>query len=274
MIFDFYGYIFFVLRVVTCVITSKDNVGIKEVVKLVTSAKRRRESESFVLEGARLCSEALREEIFISKLFYTEDIFKNHKELVEKLKAKSNFSSEVSKEVFAKMSDTSSPQGVLAVVKKSVLSTNFFKGKFIALEKVSDPSNLGAVARTAEALGFEGIITSYYGVDPYSPKALRASMGALLRLPVIYTENINTYLLNLKDNGFRLIGTVVDSGAKKINSFKFTEKEVAIIGNEAFGLSDEIKKICDELITVPMAGRAESLNAAAAAAIVMWEMVR
>ena len=172
------------------------------------------------------------------------------------------------------MSDTDSPQGVLLTVSFKDVPTPNFTGKWIAFERIADPSNLGAASRTAEALGISGILLSKSGVDPYSPKSLRASMGALLRLPVAVTDNFSESIENLKKNGFTVSGTVVDGNAQKIGSITFNKNEIVLIGNEANGLTDEAKLLCDRLFTIPMSGRAESLNAAAAASIVMWEMVR
>ena len=146
-------------------------------------------------------------------------------------------------------------------------------GKYIAAESIQNPSNLGAIARTAEALGISGLIVGG-GCDIYNPKAQRAAMGSLLRLPVITADNLIDYLLSLKEQGFRVFGTVPDREAKAVTSVDFNAPCVSVIGNEANGLSDEILKICTDRITVPMAGRAESLNASTAAAIIMWEMVR
>lgn len=255
-------------------ITAKDNSRIKAVSKLVFSAKKRRESGLFVLEGKRLCEEALRENIVINELFFTADALKNFGDLIEKFKNKAKFYSEVSREVFLKMSDTDSPQGVLLTVSFKDVPTPNFTGKWIAFERIADPSNLGAASRTAEALGISGILLSKSGVDPYSPKSLRASMGALLRLPVAVTDNFSESIENLKKNGFTVSGTVVDGNAQKIGSITFNKNEIVLIGNEANGLTDEAKLLCDRLFTIPMSGRAESLNAAAAASIVMWEMVR
>lgn len=255
-------------------ISSKDNAKIKAVARLVSSAKARRESGLFVLEGTRLSAEALRDDIRICEMYYTLSVAESNPALVSDLLARAEFKSEVTEAVFEKMSDTCSPQGILLVVQfKSPVSVPN-EGRFLAFEMVQDPSNLGAAARTAEALGFAGIILSKNGADPYSPKSLRASMGALLRLPVIYSNDFLATLDEFKSKGFNINGTVVDSTVTKINSVSFGQNEVTVIGNEANGMSGDAKALCDRLLTIPMAGRAESLNAAAAAAIVMWEMCR
>lgn len=253
-------------------ITAKDNPKIKRVAGLVSSAKKRREAGLFVLEGSRLCEEALKENISVAELYFTSDAEKQHTELINALAKKAVFNSLVSKEVFSKISDTNSPQGILLTVSLKEEFNNRFKGKWLGFERIADPSNLGAAARTAEALGFNGIILSKNGVDPYSPKSLRASMGALLRIPVFVAEDFNKQVLKLKESGFVVSGAVVNSDAKKINKVSYSTDEIALIGNEAQGLTEEVKCLCDRLITIPMKGRAESLNAAAAATIIMWEM--
>ena len=255
-------------------ITAKDNPRIKRVSMLVSSAKKRRQDGVFVLEGSRLCGEALREDITVNELYYTSRALLEYTALVDELKSKASFYSEVSKQVFEKISDTQSPQGILLTFSFKESENKIENGRWIAFERVSDPSNLGAAARTAEALGFGGILLSKTGVDPYSPKSLRASMGALLRLPVIVSEDFEGEINRLKEKGFNVTGTVVDSSALKINEISFGEKEIAVIGNEANGLTEKMKGLCDRLVTIPMSGRAESLNAGVAAAIVMWEMVR
>lgn len=255
-------------------ITSKDNAKIKRVAALCSSAKKRREEGVFLLEGTRLCSEALREDIEVLEVFYTSSVLKSDADLVQNLCKISAFFDEVSDTVFAKMSDTCSPQGILLTARFKGEIAAPKGGKFIAFERVQDPSNLGAASRTAEALGFSGIILSGASADPYSPKSLRASMGALLRLPIIVTEDFVTTINNYKKMGFTVSGTVVESSATPINKVNFGENEIAIIGNEASGMTEVAKSLCDRLITIPMSGRAESLNAGVAAAIVMWEMCR
>ena len=239
-------------------ITSLNNERIKKVVKLMSSSRFRKECELMVLEGERLCFEA---EV-IEELYYTESGYN------EELVSRAKFHDEVSKEVFKKLADTINPQGVIAVVKRPSTDFNLKEdGKYLAFENIQDPGNLGTAARTAEALGLSGIIVK--GVDPYSPKVLRASMGAILRLPIIEPQDILEFL---KESNKRVVGTVV-TNAKSIKEFEFLN-DIVLIGNEANGLTDEAKAICQELVTIKMAGRAESLNAAAASSIIAWEMVR
>ncbi|MBQ3088656.1 MAG: RNA methyltransferase [Clostridia bacterium] len=255
-------------------ITSKDNAKIKRVAALMGSAKKRRDEGVFLLEGTRLCAEALREDIEVLELYYTPNLLKSDAALIKELSAISQLCEEVNDAVFAKMSDTCSPQGVLLVARFSKAIAPPQSGRLLAFERVQDPSNLGAASRTAEALGFSGIILSGESTDPFSPKSLRASMGALLRIPIIHTSDFLKTITEYKNRGFKVSGTVVDADATPINTVKFTENEIAVIGNEASGMTDAARSVCNRLVTIPMAGRAESLNAGVAAAIVMWEMCR
>ena len=138
---------------------------------------------------------------------------------------------------------------------------------------MQDPANLGAVIRTAEALGINGAIL-YNCCDLYNPKALRASMGSILRLPVLISENLAEDIKAYKANGFKSYAAVPDSNARDITKVDFFGSDICVIGNEGNGVSNQVLSACDELITINMLGRAESLNAFAAGAITMWEMLR
>jgi TrmH family RNA methyltransferase len=140
------------------------------------------------------------------------------------------------------------------------------------LEEISNPSNFGAICRTAEAVGLDGIIIKG-GCDIYNPKVLRAAMGALFRLDVVVTDDLISLLNTLKTNSMKIYGSVPDANAEKITNIDKSQGMVCVIGNEGNGISDEVKGF-SELVTIPMNGYAESLNAAAAATIIMWEMMR
>lgn len=255
-------------------ISSKDNPRIKRVVKLLASAKARRESGLFAAEGLRLCFDALSSNIKIESLFFTKTAETRYKDRLEQLKAVSSECFLVDEKVFEKMGDTVTPQGVLAICHTPSREEEIPLGaSYIAMERVADPSNLGAVSRSAEAFGIEGIILGGDGCDPFSPKALRASMGALMRLPVFVCPDFCAAIEALKCKGARAIGAVVREG-KNLGEFAFKKGDVVLIGNEADGLSDEAIAICDEKVTIPMTGRAESLNAATAATVFIWEMTK
>ncbi len=254
------------------VITSKDNPLIKLICGLQSSAKTRKNEGLFVLEGLRICEDGYENSIWFDKLIISKTAGEKYAEKLLKFFENADEIYEIPDSLFKKISDTSSPQGVIAVVKIPKLSPEISRlGRYIILENLNDPSNLGAISRTAEALGVSGIILSKDSVDPYSPKSLRASMGTLLRMPVIILDD---FANQLKASGLELYACVVDSDALPITNVKFNDGCGLLIGNEANGLTDAIKAACNEKITIPMTGNAESLNAATAAAISMWEMMK
>ncbi len=253
-------------------ITSKDNSLIKLVCALQGSSKERKEHNLFVLEGLRICDDAYLSSIEFDKLIVSETARNKHKEDVERFAKTSVECYEIPDSLFKKISDTSSPQGIIALARMPKKSDDIDKnGRYVALENINDPSNLGAVSRTAEALGVDGIILSSGSCDPYSPKSLRASMGTLLRMPIIILED---FARDIKASGLKSYACVVDSDALPITEVNFVGGSVVMIGNEANGLSDEVKAIANERITIKMLGKAESLNASVAAAISIWEMMK
>ncbi len=255
------------------VIESKENSLIKLISNLQKSSKARRENGLFVLEGLRICKDAMENGIRFDKLIVSETAFIKYKDDIEIFSDISDECVKTPDSLFKKISDTTSPQGIIAVV---LIPENNIKnivcaGRYIALENMQDPSNLGAVSRTAEALGVSGIILSRNGCDPYSPKALRASMGTLLRMPLIILDNFS---IEINQLGLKIYSCVVDKEAKNITDISFSDGCVVIIGNEANGITEATKNSSDELVTIQMKGSAESLNAAVAAAIAIWEMMK
>ncbi len=250
-------------------ITSKDNALIKQIAKLQSSARERRETGLFVAEGLRVCDDCAANGVEIESLVISKSYFEKQGEKLNKYTENARETVLVSDNILSKIADTKTPQGILVVGKIPSIMAGGIKadGKYVALENIADPSNLGAIARTAEAIGIDGIIASADGCDPYSPKVLRASMGTVLRMDIIVTDNFES---DLRASGLKLFGCVV-SGGKDIRDVIFPKGSAVIIGNEANGLTDAIKEI-SENITIPMQGSAESLNAAAAAAIAMWEL--
>ncbi len=253
-------------------VTSKDNSLIKLVCALQSSSKARKEHNLFVLEGLRICDDAYVGKIGFDKLIISETANIKYKSAVEKFLKNSKESYLIPDNLFKKISDTSSPQGIIALAQMPEKSADIDKkGRYVALENLNDPSNLGAVSRTAEALGVSGIILSSDSCDPYSPKSLRASMGTLLRMPVIVFDN---FCEGIKNSGLTAFACVVDKNAKSITDISFGDGSVVMIGNEANGLTDAAKFFAQECITIKMSGKAESLNAATAAAISIWEMMK
>lgn len=252
-------------------ITSKDNDMIKSVVQLQKSSKRRRDEGVFVLEGLRLCLDAVRNGFAPEKVILSASASSKYsKELVELTGCADTF--EVPDSLYAKISDTVNPQGILSICKTPSFDENCVdpKGRYIAVENLQDPSNLGAISRTAEAFGIDGIFVQD-GCDPYSPKSLRASMGALLRIPVYQVDDMFDTFSKI---GLKTYASVVSGKSEKVGDITFSEGCVVIVGNEANGISADTAEKSDVKITIPMNGKAESLNAAVAASVMMWEMCK
>jgi TrmH family RNA methyltransferase len=209
-------------------------------------------------------------------LFVTEEAKEKYWDYIKEPLETAKKSFIVTEEVAEKLADTKSTQGVFAVVtmldKFANISKIKYYGKYVALEEISNPSNFGAICRTAEAVGLNGIIIKG-GCDVYNPKVLRAAMGALFRLDVLVTDDLISLLEELKENNMSIYGSVPDATAEKITNINKSQGMVCVIGNEGNGISDEVKEV-SQLVTIPMNGFAESLNAAAAATIIMWEMMR
>lgn len=256
-------------------ITGKNNDMIKNVKKLISSSGKRREQGLFVLEGARLVFDVLNSFYKVKYFLITESAYEKYSSQADEMIKLCEQSYIISEEISEKLSDTKSSQGVFAVcfMNKSNDFTLSDNAKVIALDNVQDPGNLGAIIRTAEALGIDAVIVGG-GCDLYNPKALRATMGSALRINIKQTDNLESVLTEFKERKIPVYATSPDSSAFPITDVDFSKGGVCVIGNEANGVSDEIKALCDSLITIKMLGRAESLNASVAASITMWEMVR
>ena len=211
----------------------------------------------------------------MQELFYTETALSRYAERVTALIENSVAAFEAADEVAQKLADTVNSQGVFCTVKMKESAEICLSSpkKYVALDGIQNPDNLGAISRTAEALGVDALIVGG-GCDIYNPKALRASMGALLRLPVISVPSILPVLQKARENGLPVLSTVPDSAAEDITTVDFSRGAVTVIGNEGNGVSKEVKAFSDRFITIPMGGKAESLNASAAATITMWEMMK
>ena len=256
------------------VINAKNNPKIKEVKALLTSSKDRKNSGLFVVEGARLCYDALLSGCEIESVFCTENCAEKYAQEIASLKKNCKAFYTVSNDVLKAISDTVTPQGVVCTVKIKQNNFEYEKGKkYVALDTIQNPDNLGAISRTAEALGLDGMVI-FSGCDIYNPKALRASMGALFRLPIRICKSLEEEIEKCAELGINTFATVPDRDAKSVVTIDFSMGGMSIIGNEGNGVSKEIIEKCTERITIKMDGRAESLNASAAASIIMWEMAR
>lgn len=259
------------------IISSKTNDRIKYAVKVRESSSFRKKENVFFTEGARLCYDAALTNVKIKELFVTEKALLKYKDYVRLAESKAERSFVVSEDVAEKLSDTKSNQGVFCLCEMLDKKTNIgkikYNGKYIALEDISNPSNFGAVVRTAEAMGLDGVIVSG-GCDIYNPKSQRSAMGSLFRMNIVESDSLPDTLKDLVLNGMEVLAGVPNENAVKITEVDMSGGVVAVIGNEGNGITEETCAAATKLVTIPMKGRAESLNAAAAASIIIWEMMR
>ncbi len=254
-------------------IDSLSNEKIKLCAKIISSSKHRKQNKIFFLEGLRLCRDAAITGCRIEFAFFTRKAIDTKPDEVDFIASRSAQFFEISEQVATKLSQTETSQGFFCLCampeNKSEINP---KGKYIALENLQDPSNLGAICRTAEALGINGAIVCGC-CDIFSPKAQRAAMGSLLRLGITECDDLMSFLSELKNKGMILYATTPDEKAEKITDCDMSGGVVCVIGNEGNGVTENVFSVCKK-VTIPMLGRAESLNASMAAAITMWEMMR
>ena len=277
------------------IISSKDNKRIKYIRSLLEKGGIRKKNRSFVVEGIKLVDEALEYggvlDIIVSESLYEEivsgDLAKNGllsdngKHIIKQVKQGTSLTV-VSDAVFKSVSETITPQGILAEVempKHRLLEENFLeiayektgKIKLLILEDTADPGNLGTIMRTAEAAGVTGVIMGKGTVDIFNPKVVRSTMGSIFRLPFAYVDDLKAVILRLKRDGISFYATHL-KGKESYRDISYSDKAGILIGNEARGLSDEIANLADTYVIIPMQGKVESLNAAVAAALMMYEV--
>lgn len=256
-------------------ITTRKNAIIKETNDLLKRSEVRYSEKMYLIEGARLVEDAVRSKLSIYRLFCTDKALEKYYSYISNAINVSDEFYIIDEHITGLISDTKSTQGVFAVVRFSDnLNNTKLNGKILVLENIQDPSNMGNIIRTAEALGINNIMLCGECCDILSPKVLRGSMGGIFRLNFTSDKSTINCINTLKNNGYTVYGSVPDNKSKKITSCYFTDSTAIAIGNEGNGLTVEFKSFCDELVTIPMNGRAESLNASTAAAIIMWEMTK
>ena len=249
-------------------ISSRKNQNVRFMRELFSSSERRRESGMFAVEGDHLCGETAELDFKTELFLFTEKAREKYPQTVEKACKKAEKSLVITEEISEYISDTKAPQGLFLAVERRVSEIPESARKIVVLDGVQDPGNVGTIIRTAEALGIEGAIFTGKCADAFSPKTLRASMGSALRMPLGYADEQN---LREKLGGFSIFAAMLDENAKKLGEIAFPEKTAVVIGSEGSGVSPEIAAICDEKVYIPIK-KAESLNAAAAAAIILWEL--
>ena len=241
------------------IITSKANSVVKNAKKL--HQKKYRKS-AYLIEGWHLFEEAVQAGVTIEKIFALESYRDQLAAFPQTIW--------VSEEILLDLADTQTPQGIVAVIQKEEVGLpNLHQGKYLFLEDVQDPGNVGTMIRTADAAGFTGVIVSDKSADIYSLKTLRSMQGSHFHLP-IYRLPVATFVEEAKKNNLPLLATTLSRESKDYRELSSLENFVLVMGNEGQGISSVMAESADQLVHIGMKGRAESLNVAVAAGILMF----
>lgn len=253
-------------------ISSKDNDIIKEVKKL-KGKKYRMQNQKFIAEGFRLCSEALLSDFSVPYVFISEECKNKWESFAMKDKLQDITKVfEVPYTILKSICSTDTPQGIAAIVDIRRNDVVFKDGLYVLADKIQDPGNMGTIIRTAHAAGALGVLMTKGTVDIYNEKTLRSTMGSIFHIPV--TEDYDLENLNkLKKNNFKLVVSSLIA-EKNFYDINLKNKIIIAVGNEGSGISREIYDAADITAKIPMAGGAESLNAAVAASVMIYEYVR
>ncbi|MCR4694709.1 MAG: RNA methyltransferase [Pseudobutyrivibrio sp.] len=278
-------------------ITSTNNNRIKNIISLNKKARERKAQRLFVVEGIRAVSEVPKD--LLSAIYYVEGFLESQEgvhffanlfgtkenmseETVSQLATDQGFYAEsVATNVFNSMTDTVTPQGLLAIVKMQDWTLDDVTGKsksamshVMILESLQDPGNMGTIVRTAEGAGCTGIIMNTTTVDIYSPKVVRSTMGSIFRVPHLVVSDLAQTVETLKnDYGISLYAAHL-KGQKFYHQFDYRGPVGFMIGNEGNGLTDETANLASSYLKIPMEGQLESLNASVAASLLMYEVHR
>ena len=269
-------------------ISSTSNKQIKNVMALQRKAKTRKEQGFLVVEGVRAAREV--PVSMMKQIFYTDDVIKESaiNRWLEDVERQNNQVQifRCSQDAFQAMSDTKTPQGIIVVSMIPGFNDDLIKGNMhgsqsvkhraktvMLLETLQDPGNLGTIFRTAEGAGVDMIIMNRTTVDVYSPKVVRSTMGSIFRVPHIIVDDLSEIVEKLKNDGFDIYAASL-KGKKKYTEFDYTNNCGFMIGNEGNGLTDELAGCATDYLIIPMEGKLESLNAAMAAGLLMYEVHR
>jgi TrmH family RNA methyltransferase len=257
-------------------ITSPSNPAVRAARKLARPSARARTEGRFLLEGPEGIREALDAGHVPDSLLATERAAARHAGLVNQARQRGAQVAMVAEPVLAALAATTTPQGLVAVM-PSVLATlddlPAAPRLVCVLAEVRDPGNAGTVLRAADAFGADAVVTTRGSVDPQSPKAARAAAGSLFHLPVVAGASWPELAAALRGRGLRLVGADPHAPGT-VDAAPLEEPVALVLGNEAHGLPAEVAADLDLLVRVPLAGRAESLNLAAAAAVLLYEATR
>lgn len=256
-------------------ITSTSNAQVKQVMLLNRKSRERKKQDVFLTEGLKMFREVPRDRVvktYVSESFY-QDVVSCEAGLLDGVEYEI-----VRDSVFAQMSDTLTPQGILTVVRQfhytlEQLLTNQESPTYLVLEDLQDPGNVGTIFRTAEGAGITGIFMTKNCVDIYNPKTIRSTMGSIYRVPFVCVERMDEILEWFRKQQVTTYAAHL-RGQNFYDQEDYTKGTAFFIGNEGNGLSEELSNLADRWIKIPMQGQLESLNAGVASAVLMYEALR
>jgi TrmH family RNA methyltransferase len=252
-------------------ITSSQNPKIKLARALLGRPKERQEAGAFVVDGVRLAQEAVISNWRFMFVLYDDSLSERGMVLIEGLKSRGIEVELISSSLMTSLSETGTPQGILAVIELAQLPIPNLPNFLLILDQIRDPGNLGTLLRTADAAGVQAVLLPPETTDAFAPKGVRAGMGAHFRLPIHSKTWEEIEKISRSAN---LEVYLADMGGRSCWETDLRQPLVLIIGGEAEGGSEQARKLANEHISIPMPGGAESLNAAVAGSMLMFEVVR
>ncbi|HET6273867.1 MAG TPA: RNA methyltransferase [Bacteroidota bacterium] len=242
----------------------------------LTSKKHRDESDQFIIEGVRLVQEAVQSDYTIQEAFYTRDLEESAggTTLLQTLKKKTANLFPVTTREMEVISETVTFQGIVAVLRQKhftiemLLKKNSGQSRLVAFDSVSDPGNVGSMVRTCDWFGVDGVLLGGSSVDLYNPKVLRATMGGVFHLPIAEGVDLLSTLSRAKGMGYKVYVTDIRSETH-FDRVKYEHKAIIVFGNEAWGVSDQVKDLADTRVSIRRYGAAESLNVSVACGVVL-----
>lgn len=258
-------------------ITSKENSVIKHL-RSLSEPKYRQKGKAFLIEGVKMVEEALRDNLGVKMVVAAPSLVQHHGKGVLKLaESRSVEVIWISERLLDMIAESKTPQPVMAVVRMKEHTEQELlahSSRFIVVaHQLQDPGNLGTIIRTAEAVGASGVAVTPNTVDPFNAKAIRASMGSILHLPIVHVGDVSVFIKKCTQNGFQTVATVL-TGEKTHFDIDLTKPTAVILGQEGAGLPQDLIADIDFRVRIPMAETIDSLNVATAAAVILYEALR
>lgn len=253
-------------------LSSVNNDLVKKWYKL-TLAKERKKEQSYLVEGEHLVDEAIKSKALLKALIINERELERYQDLTKRI-TNSVPIYIVNDAIATKISQTKNTQGIFLEIEADTVAISDLlqKTQLVLLDQVQNPGNLGTIIRSADAFGYDGVLLSQSSVDPLNDKVIRSAQGSHFHLPIAKTDlSLKELYFELKQKAFTIYATALCDDARLLDTIEFATKKVIVIGNEAQGISEESLLNADQLVTIPITGHAESLNAGVAAGIVLYQ---